>query len=42
MGNKCMFCIPEEEAKDVGDDDICKECAENGLKTGIFKEINNG
>ena len=41
MGNKCMFCQPEEEAEDVGEADACDKCVEQGLKAGWLKESAN-
>ena len=33
-----MFCIPEEEAEDVGEADVCDRCARRGLELGYLKE----
>lgn len=38
MGNKCMYCQPEEEAIDVGGADVCDKCVEKGLREGWLKE----
>ncbi len=35
---KCIFCQPEEDAKEVGDGDICDECVKRGLKQGWLNE----